>query len=96
EGLPVVNCEKRTRAEDAQPISLPAIVRGVSANLGAHHYRFRASAGQTVVIFAEARESDFDGVLTIRSAESGQRLCQADDHEVHGADPWLEFVAPGP
>ena len=92
EERPVISCEKRTHREDAQKISVPSMVDGSSANLAAHYYQFAAKGGQPLVVQAEARGSGFDGVITVRAANNGKRLAQADDSEIHGADPWLRFI----
>ena len=83
----------KTKASEAQEIEVPIKVEGSSQNLGAHFFRFGARKGELVTLRAEARGSDFDGVLTVRT-ESGRRLAQADDSQIDGLNPRIDFAAP--
>ena len=75
---PRVPSQNKSNAAEAQVIEIPACIEGNSPNLGSHFFRFRARKGQGILLRAESRGSDFDGVLTLRSA-AGKRLAQADD-----------------
>ena len=90
---PLLASENKTTAAEAQKIEIPARVGGSSQNLGSHFFRFRGEKGQAVILRAESRGSDFDGVLTLR-AEDGRRLVQADDSQVDGFNPRINFTVP--
>ncbi len=90
----VIGSENKQRREDAQEIPFPSVVSGSSPKNAANFFRFAAKGGQRFEIAAEAVGSDFDGVLTLRSAVGNKRVAFADDSEAHGADPWLAFVPP--
>jgi len=90
---PRVPSQNKSNAAEAQVIEIPACIEGSSPNLGSHFFRFRARKGQGILLRAESRGSDFDGVLTLRSA-AGKRLAQADDSQIDGFDPRIEFTAP--
>ncbi len=90
---PLLTSENKTTAEEAQKIEIPARIGGSSQNLGSHFFRFRGEKGQVVILRAESRGSDFDGVLTLR-AEDGRRLAQADDSQIDGFDPRIDFTVP--
>lgn len=90
---PVVTSQNKSTAAGAQAIEIPASIEGSSPSLGSHFFRFRASKGQVMILRAESRGSDFDGVLTLRS-DTGKRLAQADDSQIDGFDPRIEFTAP--
>ena len=92
-GDSAVASEGKTSAEEAQKIAVPITVEGSSQNLGSHYFRFGARKGEAVILRAEARDSDFDGVLTLRTA-SGRRLAQADDSQIDGLNPRIHFTAP--
>ena len=90
---PLLASENKTTAVEAQKIEIPARVGGSSQNLGSHFFRFRGEKGQAVILRAESRGSDFDGVLTLRAGD-GRRLAQADDSQVDGFDPRIDFTVP--
>ena len=89
----LVTSQARTRAVEAQEIEVPTKVEGSSQKLGAHYFRFNAKKGERITLRAEGRGSDFDGVLTLRT-EGGRRLFQADDSQIDGLNPRIDFSAP--
>ncbi|HCQ39347.1 MAG TPA: hypothetical protein DIV39_09360 [Verrucomicrobiales bacterium] len=89
----LVASQGRTKASEAQELEVPTKVEGSSQNLGAHFFRFGAEKGKSLTLRAEARGSDFDGVLTLRT-ESGRRLAQADDSQIDGLNPRIDFTVP--
>lgn len=92
-GDAAVASQGKTSPAAAQEIVVPITIEGSSQNLGAHFFRFGVKKGESVILRAEARDSDFDGVLTLRTA-SGRRIAQADDSQIDGLNPRIHFTAP--
>ena len=85
--------EPNNRPDVAQQVELNSVIDAESDGNGQDLFRFKASAGQRVVLDCQAErlESNLDAVLILQSVD-GRQLASSGDY--HGRDPLIDFVSP--